>query len=668
MRRKIGLLALAAAALFVVLRYGVPAEAQANYLKLLGIRMDGSTGLTIKAEGATTKTAALTGATVNFLPFSVDESLADPTSPPTLGTTFATLGSCRSDTTYHFAIVELNASGMTGISPFLAWTPSSGNANRATVIHPTLSSGAAAWALLISRSSDNPSYSIWRYFTGAQIDALGTNSVVSSCVTNGTIVSVGNTTGAISAGDVLEGRLRAGARAGTDSDDPRITPARKQLSFFGPAPQFDPDNGVDLSIQVLSAQTKLVCARGCEFTTIAAAIAAINAAGDAGASKRYTIQLESEEYNESPFLPDWTVIVGRGPAATRLKGNVTEPAEFHEGGMFNLQTTGNSGIVCAGNSSVRGHLYVMGNVIGSPDYPIPDHTTDPIDSIWNCPNADVYDIGNVHQTVWDQLTASDGARVFSVGSTYRAWSKAGDSTLDVSASAFRVLNGAYLIVEGANVDIRLEDSSADAGYLAGAVWQSPSTQSLYPTILKVLNSHIYLENKSATWNGQAGCLVDLTPGTVQAGTVSGSIVDFSGTVCSINITSTSGALAGFYIGDGTDTDRGTWTYIWRGGSLNLAGGATRRTIDVRTGSLASNTFLLGPTFENPNVFSIVGSATYSFDKLWFNDQDLVANTCSIGEIRTDSAGANRELCWCFNNAGAGRWACVTATTANGPTD
>ena len=66
------------------------------------------------------------------------------------------------------------------------------------------------------------------------------------------------------------------------------------------------------------------------FLTIAHAIAAVNALGDASTTKRYDILVGPGDYADTIVLPAWTWIIGGGDViATRLNGNVSlDPATW----------------------------------------------------------------------------------------------------------------------------------------------------------------------------------------------------------------------------------------------------------------------------------------------------------------------------------------------------
>jgi hypothetical protein len=172
---------------------------------------------------------------------------------------------------------------------------------------------------------------------------------------------------------------------------------------------------------------------------------------------------------------------------------------------------------------------------------------------------------------------------------------------------------------------------------------------------------------AASWTGFATCA---KIGTAVASSFQSRVL-VQGMTCRL-FAGASGTLTG--IETTLDaSDHATWRAAFNGGEIALTGGATRNDVinnETVASFLSVSGVRTGGSFSGAGVIAAVQTHRAAFDTLLQipPESDLVADTCTIGEIKPDNGGATRELCWCYNNGGTGRWACVSATIANGPTN
>ena len=623
------------------------------------IQDSSSAGPNILLSGAA-QTAAWTGSTFTFQTVSADFTMSDPTVAPTIGAE-AAFGSCTNagGQTFEFAYAWLNPSGITGRSTATAPYTFSGANKKINLTRPTPPTVAVSYQLLYAKGTE--SYGTWRECSNGSFTAVGTATALCQC--SGTNVWGTNNTGAISPVSFLDGEIRS-SKAAVTASDPRITVGGYRFKMAPPTPSWSPDSGVTFySIALDSPQVRHVCPTTCQYATVTAALASISSTS---ATNRYAILVEPGNYNENATLIDYVSVIGRERNTTRIASFII-PTNFHEITISNMTVTSGSCVIAASigtPNAYHGRLMLAGNNLGDPVNPVGGL---PIDSILCCGDTtqgiEIFDFGNLHQTTYDTVSVFPGNTVYSVGSTYliAPYTEAPPETswlLYYPGSTF-IGVGDVIVMQDQGL------SSMDSKTIQGPRFQGGTTLGSAGHSL-ILKDSVFLVTATSTTRTAATSFWGEASTSVP--TLSPSLVDISGTSVSITSASASGILAVDYISDGSDVDRGNWKFRQYSGSVKLTGGASQSYANVGTGSPAGLTFELGPPLDNVYSSTISGSAAVTYAKGFLRDADLVAGGCVPGEIASDNGGATRELCWCWNNAGSPQWACISATTTNGPTN
>ncbi len=618
----------------------LPLEAQGNVLKVVGLR---STGV-IQSVSATIDAAD-------------DLTMSPPTLPPNGMTTSAVSGSCLNTRQYRFKKAWVNQSGFTTIGPASSpdFTPSP-TSRRVTINFADEAPPAKATAVALFYMSSQDSFATTRscgVTIASSYVAAGTTTF--DCACQGVSNQTGGTTSILTRLRMwYQGEIRAAQEA---TDTPKTaTVDKNRLRLTSPVPEWSPDSGVTYGrLAAVGVRVKTVCNAGCDHTTLTAALAAIT---DASITNPYVIDFDGIE-TTGITMKSWVSITGKGRWYSQ-----TGPLTY----ATDVTGTTVSGVTISGNIPIGSAVQTSGstrpiNRVEDVNCGLPLANADCLASGFAGDDYRDWVFSRVtmrHQ--WDTVIVGKGARFWdfdckweglsSTNNHQRGWNWEQASMLGVEIRSYNadfneVLqnNGDDFI--GLNVDENT--GTPDRG-----------------TIVELHNPSFTVNVTAPSWTGFATCV------KIHRAVASSfqSRVLVQGMTCRMFAGST-GTLTG--IETTLDaSDHATWRAAVIDGEIELTStGATKNDIvnnETVAGFLSVSGVRTGGAFSGAGVIEAVQTHRGAFDTLlqFPPEADLVADTCRIGELKADNGGATRELCWCYNNAGAGRWACVSATITNGP--
>lgn len=624
-----------------------------------------------------TATKTFTGADVQS---KFDYTLATPTIAPTAAQ-LAVTGSCASSQTYRFYQLWCNAGGCSLAGPVSSdYTPPVNN-QQVTITKSAESPPANAthWAIGFRRSGDSfanlracgdTNFSDW-YPQSFSASTMTCRCTPGAPLHGSTVPTAGirETVATSPVGDLRAGQGNPINTQGMLVDDKNI------LRLTGITPRWSGDSGATFSqVQLLGdAKVVQVCKSGCAYDTV---LEGLNAITDASATNRYVVLIGPGTYDvttNANRMKSYVSLMGSGaPWNTILRqtGSTTNtavliPADATELGIFNLTVMGGFAIQTeiAVAYSIRANIYIDNVICGT--YDSADNSIDTqacIDEggspggghIFHVSNTWMRSIGSAVILSQDSDYIDHGGNLYEIDCTRN----------NSDVSAFKGIGGwSTRIHGGVGSMIWMKDSGTTCLTMIGLPFQSPTSSTARDSYL-YWSGQIEMERTNAS-NGNAMIGVALNSvASAQAGWI-------NLTGVSVNIKSAGGGtLTGLQVDN--DADLNDWSIDWTGGSIRTSGSGTRRDVnndanvsgfEVRLGNVAH-----GGTYTGAGAARVVpvtarlGSFTSRLD---FPAANLVAATCTVGEIKADTAGATQELCWCI--AGPA-WACVSATTVTGPTD
>jgi len=601
-----------------------------------------------------------------------DLTMSAPTLPPTGMVTSGVSGSCLTSRSYRFYKAWANQSGITSLGPTSSpdFTPSITN-RRTTITFADEAPPADATVVVLYYSGSNDSHAAKKLCAIGSLSsssvAVGTTTFDCGC--QGTTQNPGNTTSVLARTRLhYQAELRAAQEA--TSVDKTATVDKNRLRLNGTSPLWSNDAGVNFATMNLlgAAQVVQVCKAGCTYSTVTSALAAIT---DSAITKRYAILIGPGNYDENITMKSYVSLVGQTtPSEVHIRGtslnNSTAliPTDVTEVGFFNIWLSGAYTIQTqvSGGSTPGDTIYIFGSWVGNLDGTDAIRSQSAIDCGTGNPGH-IFRIGNS----W--LRGDENVIISGADQTFY---DLGSNLYELDCSAFTGPAAAFIgvpgdsirFVGGAGSMIRMRDTGTTCTAMTGISWSSPNSPSR--TSYLRWNGHIEMERTNASNNNAMTGVSLASIAAAQDGWL-----DLSGMTTNI-VSAGSGTLKSVQVS--SDADLADWSVNWNGGSSRLTGSGTKN--DINNDATVAGFALNVSGVQLPNgvagAGSVNGSATL-FGNFGTRLQippeaDLVADTCTIGEIKVDSGGATREFCWGYNNGGTCRWACVSATIANGPTN
>ncbi len=553
--------------------------------------------------------------------------LTTPTQAPSVSTS-STSGTCTNANTYHMQVAWTDHTGSTGIGPASGDIVPSPSSRKITVsLNESIPSGATAWTVFWSKSSDG--------FATKRMCASGsvTNAANYQAVTSTTFDCTCSVAGAAYSGSTL-----AQVTAGSFSNGVISIPSlgTDPMQFWTPGTVVYNQH----TAPPLPAVELHVCNSGCQYSTITAAMAAIT---DAAASKRYAVVVHPGEYIEAePTIKSYVNLIGTDRAGVRILNGLLTATNGTEMGVFNLTTgmgqLGNVGSISGDTgSTVAGTLYIA-----------------------NC-NIGVTDGSNsVGGDTTKALSAGKLLTIYSTGNLYRSkdtWGVSGyqDTTIysrgdvieftQTGTGGYSALprdeGGASVYMTGARIEMTMTAASGNAEILG---CHSPDGAGTRSSTFRILASYLHLTSTNASFNGTLACLaMKSTDGAADCAGASNLGADYylSGVVCDVSAADSASTIDGVLFGSSTNhANGGGWKAVWSGGRISLSGGATRRDVDNQeTGTGTSVTLAyvdrsLG--FNGSGNSYAVGSLPAS----------ACSSKCAVGQSCTNTTPA---LCLCTSS-------------------
>jgi hypothetical protein len=652
-KRRLGVLGLiVAGAVVVAALFSSPASTQVRTITeaILQGRVWTYTALQSFRGGARSISATVDGAH--------DLTLTTPTLPPNGMVTGATVASCLSSRQYRFYKAWVNESGISTYSAPSSpdFTPTTNN-RVTTISFADEAPPANATAILLAYSSSNDSHATKRWCGTAGISTPGVQSSIVApgvttfdCRCQGSNTTNG-TSGIISRVKVgYQGELRAGQES--IHIDKTSTIDKNRLLLSGTTPQWSNDSGSTYGrISTQGVRVRTVCASGCDYPTLTAALAGIT---DATSTTPYVIDFDgiettginmksyvsiygkSREYSQTGPLTYGGTVTGTIVSEVTISGNIPIQASPGTAGARTVNRVEDS--YCG---LPLGSVDCLADGFGGDGY----HD-------WIFSNV-------TFRSKWDTVILGKGSRWWDFGcrwellsdinNTHRGWNWEQTSMIGVEVRSYGAVLSSVLQNNGDSfIGLNIDENSGtpDRG-----------------TIVEIHSPSITATVTAASWTGFATCA------KIHRAVASSyqSRVNVYDMTCRLTA-GASGTLTG--IETTLDaSDHSTWRAAFHGGEIELTGGGTRTDIinnETNAGFLSVSGMRTGGVFSGSGVIAPIQTHRGAFDtRLLFPSGDLVAATCVVGEIKADTAGATQELCWCI--AGPA-WACVSATTVTGPTD
>lgn len=588
-----------------------------------------STGPAIRSTGATVASTLTGTGSFNLLPVQADLTIATPTIAPTIGSP-TSVGACSNTETYEFAYAWLGPGGRTAPS-----TPSAPQTTVSTnktfpVTRPSVPSGVSAWQSLWARLGAGENYSVWRECTANNYTVTGTATINCGCSLSGNVISV-NDTGIKQLLALYDGEMwGAGKTQGQSVNDPRLTPDLIRLRI-NPTLQWTPDAGATFfRPMVISAQAKEVCkSGGCEFSTVAAALAAIS---DNTSTKRYAVIVHPGDYDEAGIvLKPYVAIVGLDRQSTRIRGNgtgtntLTLNANSPGSSLMGL-TIGGQNVISTGQSTGAYNYFTITDC----DVGIIDGSENTLKTQFAMSLNDwtyLRSFGNTYNSTQQGIQIYVNASVESSGDTFNlVQATAGDTLAAINRnepSQVAKITGARITMTSANNTGSLFGYLEDNNGVGGLVARG---------LTELLGTSIHIVSTGGTRTDPLSCV---RLNHVETGGPGHDIL-LNGTDCIITSSGSSGTVNGIEVVD-DGADQSGHRIKMDGGNIQLTGGATRN--DVNNAATNASFNVLLKNVANGGVYAGSGK-TYTATDF---PAAACSSKCSVGISCVNSTPA---LCFC----------------------
>lgn len=407
-----------------------------------------------------------------------------------------------------------------------------------------------------------------------------------------------------------------------------------------------------------------VCKVGCLYPTIQSALDSIT---DATATFPYTVTVGPGLYNEEVTAKSYVTLRGSGMySASIINTNSTRgigiPDTVDEFHVEDMTVAGSQAVQTTGTRpATRRKLYFNRCILGGFVDPTIDVIADPNG------NTDYYVSNSLIRCHFDfvRLTGTD-VSYYGTGNLYESTNQ--DSTPE---SIFNLRGGS-------SAGVRIFESGSRANLVVNTTVNGDTAFLHYSsggtdtqgTVISMTDMQIDItQTGDATGNPNVGCFRFETTGTL----TTPPLVTLANVICRVNGADTTGTTFALWIQN--DVDFAPWTFKWIGGSIISTSAAGAGSSYAIRNEQAATTVLLNNVVLNGGTITATGPVTAADTSFSNVSQrmvaplgDLAADACTIGEIKADNAGGTQEMCWCYSNAGTGRWACVSPTTTNGPTN
>lgn len=479
----------------------------------------------------------------------------------------------------------------------------------------------------------------------------------------GTSVDVSSTTSGITSTGKTAFTVAAPFSSGT-APYPTHVVATRSVAGGSPTVTYTISGFLTNSVAVSknNANVLEVCKAGCRFSTVTSAMAAIT---DNSVTQRYTILIGPGDYDESVTMKSYVTLRGVSRVGTRIRGDTTPTLSFPNtvtwAGVENI-TVGGQVPIRLLTTAPASRLVV--NVLDS-DLGIIDGSESANGKSVDClqdqgGRRDITMIGTVCRSMFDAVIVAANSTYHGAGNTFYIDDN-GDSGNDPRIWLTQG-QGSQLFESGSTAYIAL--SAVDSVTTVAVASAAGATAATQAAILSLSAIDAYVVSTNTSRTAPIAC-AELGSAVANTNT---SRVDLEGFKCHVIAADATITITGINIL--ADADHANWRFRVRGGGVYMSGGATRNDI---TNAETNGSFVFTVSgFENSGVYTGAGSFTPgatalgSFTtKILAPAGDLVAATCTVGEIKADTAGATQEFCWCITGPA---WACVSATTVTGPTD
>jgi hypothetical protein len=547
-------------------------------------------------------------------------TMAQPAAP--VASLLGTLaGTCRQDTTYRIYVSYTNVSGETQLS--LAsndFKPASGNTNRINVTRGAIPTNANRWRAWFSRDLGGENHSVIRGCgAGASIEEKLPSDLTAACPCS----------------------LAADAQEPTSNTTRTVY---SQRSIASPSA---------LSMSRPEVAVKEVCPLGCDFTTTAAAMAAIT---DASATKRYQVKLRAPYYNslDAVTMKSYVHLAGDG-ANTTVINAVTLPAGLVDATISDVGVINGFSTSGVGGGPVYLDRVNCGALATGQGQPSACWNDQPFGQ-WTVYATDVYFALNNDNNV---IFPGPRSRWIGTGNRYRT---------DVNAISH---TGCWAYNNGSDDGVEIIDvgSTCELNYLGdpgdsiqGAFrWVPTGSTSTVGNFIDLSGTVIKITNPNAS--GTPASLRCLYMDSTGPNTKPSRMV-LTGTRCQITTANASQELRGMEIN--ADADWANWTIAWDGGSIDLIGGAAHYDVDNADTTLVPT--LTG--VRHSGSYTGAGTVAAGDARLGAFSSSLQGPsgnccpaTCTIGQTFDDTTATTE---WCVCTA-TNTWKCVTLPNA-GPVD
>lgn len=406
-----------------------------------------------------------------------------------------------------------------------------------------------------------------------------------------------------------------------------------------------------IPVRLRPPQTIEVCSAGCQYTTIASALAGIT---DASASKRYTILVYPGDYPENLDAKSYVKIVGTDRDSVRITcgascniaNSAMDVAAVTEAGVENLTVGGAVPILGKTGSSSASTFHVKGCILGIIDGTegASGKSIDGIVDNGSTSAVRTWDVTNtLYRTTFDSVRIGKLGVYRGSGNSFEAIYAAGGTGNQIRLWSLSFSSGAGngQIYENAPIATIVANST---GSLIAAVDLNTNgaiSGTAQGAVIHVLNGDITITTSDATRNADVGCaFLHAVPANTAA-----SEIDMSGTRCKIVAADANSGLVGIKVD--ADADHANWAVKWHSGRIELTGGATQRDID---NSETQAGFVL--TISNVIRAGALAGAGFTYT-IGSAPAAACSAKCNVGNLCTNNSPA---LCFC---TGADTWTKVS---------
>jgi len=595
--------------------------------RLFSARQDFGAGINTRTNINAQDGGSVSGpGTIPMIQHVVDGTIQDPTSAPIITGQTGSSG-CTNGTTYQVYAVFYGPTGLTLISPASnQFTVSGSNANL-VVTEPTPPAGANSYRLWWGRNTDGYASKKSCTIGGGSFIPIGTTSSNCGCSAGGLAPPSSNTTTAAAVQSFLNGTIKTATYLSTLPYT--MTPDRTILSLSGAIPTWSPDAGTTTAA-LLSAgpRIKAVCST-CEFTTVAAAIAAVTGQS---VSNPFVVLVYPGLWNEDVTLGSYTTLMGASRSGTIVK-KIRTADGAQEVAISNLTVA--DAIWTGNNRATPTNLYITNVNAGSFDdmaeygidaTPVFTGSTDFVNGTSAAASGGGNTIrvwgANYHGT-WDAYALGVDETLIQYGSSLDLRGTAETS----AARCFTGLTGFLRVIDrGSTCSVSMSGSSYGTfGYAAASeIDNTKSISGAGPTLTSLIdlaNTRINVSTTNASLTGSHRSGVVLIEDVVAAGGAGAvKLTDVDAVVSAADASQT---IDGLHFN--ADAQLTGWTGLWDRGSLVLSGGATRNDVASDEASVSSITLR---RLANSGLYSGAGTAVSLGDA---SDQ---AGSCTFAAATT----------------------------------